>query len=127
MALADEKILKTVEDFIGISEDYEGLDSEVEDVDELVEPLLLTHINLAFATLHQLGVGPEIGFTLTDSNTTWSSFLNNSSLLNMAKEYVCLKTRMGYDPPANSIIADAIRQQISELEWRMNVMSWTGE
>lgn len=127
MALNTTRILETVKNFIGISEDYEGLESNVEESESLVDPILITHINLAFATLHQLGVGPENGFTLDDADTTWDEFMNPCSLLNLAKDYVCMKTKMGYDPPASSSMNETYKQQISELEWRMNVMSWTGE
>lgn len=126
MAINKASILETVEDYIGVSESYDGLDSEVDGTESLVDPILLTNINMAFATLHQLGVGPSNGFTLSSRNTTWDEFMHSCSLRNMAKDYVCLKTKMGYDPPASSSMAEACKQQISELEWRMNVIAWTG-
>lgn len=78
------------------------------------------HINSAFSVLTQLGVGPEAGFYIEDSEAVWSDFVNDSRL-EMIKTYVYLKVKLVFDPPSSSAVMEAINRQISELEWRINV------
>jgi hypothetical protein len=70
--------------------------------------------------LSQLGVGPEDGFYITDSEPTWDDFLAPENQLNMVKTYVFLKVRMMFDPPSTSYLIEAMNQQILEHEWRLN-------
>lgn len=82
---------------------------------------LIININSAFSILHQLGVGPENGFKITGENEVWSDFLGDSNVLEDVKIYVYLKTKLIFDPPANSFLVNAIQDEIKELEWRLNV------
>src|SRR3954462_5194687 len=79
------------------------------------------HINSVFETLRQLGVGPQEGFTVEDSQTTWNTFLEEPRLLNPARQYVFYKVRLAFDPPPTSFHVAAIEKQIAELEFRMTV------
>jgi len=87
-------------------------------------------INGVFMTLHQLGVGPEEGFSITEADTKWSDFSDDKTLIETVKMYVYMKVRMIFDPPASSIVADAFNNQIHELEFRLNVQAernWKNE
>ena len=83
---------------------------------------LIININSALSILHQLGLGPEDGFKITSDSETWSDFLGTDvKTLEDAKIYVYLRTRLTFDPPANSFLVNAIEKDIKELEWRLNV------
>lgn len=104
--MADVKILEDVKQQIGIVPEYTAFDQQ-----------LLMCINSAFATLHQLGVGPEDGFEV-DSDTVWESYISTKRL-NFIKQYVSMKVRVMFDPPTSSFALDALNKQIAEYEWRI--------
>lgn len=81
-------------------------------------------INGEFMTLQQLGIGPEEGFSLDTSNAyskCWTDFFDDPRLIDSVKTFVYMRVRMIFDPPASSVVADAINARISEVEWRLNV------
>jgi hypothetical protein len=84
-------------------------------------------VNSAFSTLTDIGVGPEIGFVIEDATAEWTDFLDVGEdeelkvMLSKAKNYVYLKTRLVFDPPASQFVVAMIQEQIRELEWRLNV------
>jgi hypothetical protein len=111
-------ILTSTKKILGIDDAYTAFDVD-----------LLMHINTVFATLNQLGIGPENGFSIEDSTTTWDTFLGSDLRLNSVKTYVCLRVRMLFDPPSSSYHVEAMNKQIQELEWRISIHregeSWT--
>ena len=102
-----ESILKTVRQSIGPGAQYTVFDND-----------LIIHINAAFSRLCQLGVGPEIPFKITGEDEVWTDFIDDG-YLEEVKQYICLKTRMIFDTPASSTVANAIKEQIDTLEWTM--------
>jgi hypothetical protein len=106
----EESILKSTKKILGIHEDYTEFDLDI-----------MTHINSAFSTLTQLGVGPVDGFAIEDDTVVWSAFVEDLKTKNSVKTYVYLKVRMLFDPPTLSYVITALENQIRELEWRMNV------
>ena len=104
-----DSILTSIKKMLGIIEEDESFDIDI-----------IIHINTAFSTLTQLGVGPKEGFVIRDKTTLWTEFIDDIRLENV-RSYVYLKVRQVFDPPTNSAVLDAISRQISELEWRMNV------
>lgn len=109
----EESILVSIKNLLGLKdESYNVFDSEI-----------IVAINSAISVLTQLGVGPAEGFSIQDSNSTWSELITNDERdsLEMVKTYVYLKTRLVFDPPASSFVLDSMKSQILELEWRMNV------
>jgi hypothetical protein len=106
----NDSILDSTKKAIGLGADYDVFD-----------PDILMHINSVFETLRQLGVGPQEGFTVEDSQTTWNTFLEEPRLLNPARQYVFYKVRLAFDPPPTSFHVAAIEKQIAELEFRMTV------
>ena len=41
----------------------------------------------------------------------------------MVQQYIHLKTKMSFDPPQNSIVGENLKQIITELEWRIRMVS----
>lgn len=107
-----ESILTSIKKLLGITEEYTNFD-----------PDIIMHINTVFMTLNQIGIGPSDGFRIEDKNNTWDEFLGDSKDLDAVKSYMHLKVKILFDPPLNSAVMEAIKQQISELEWRLNVNS----
>ena len=103
-------ILNSVKKVLGLDLDYTPFDQDV-----------IMHINTAFSTLEQLGVGPPEGFQIEDSSAGWEDFAGEDYRYNAVKTYICLRVRMIFDPPSTSFAIDAMQKQISELEWRLNI------
>lgn len=78
-------------------------------------------------TLIQLGVGPKDGFIVSSAADTWDEFLGNSKLLEGAKQYIYIKTRLGFDPPTSSFVVEAMKASATELESRLNMQVDPGE
>ena len=91
--------------------------------DTAFDPELIMHINTVLSKLTQLGVGPESGFQITDASATWEDFIGSDSRLNMVQSYVAMSVRMIFDPPTVGAVAEAYRNTIAELEWRLNVQA----
>lgn len=87
------------------------------------DPDIIMNINAAILTLKQLGVGPQDDvFTVEDETQTYDDFLGEGSKETpYVKMYLFYKTKLVFDPPQSSIVAEAIKQNITETEWRLNV------
>ncbi len=106
----EQSILKSTKNILGLPDDYTVFDLQV-----------LTHINTAFSTLTQLGVGPAAGFMIEDATPVWEDFIGSDLQYNAVKTYVFLRVRFLFDPPQTSYLLTAMANQIQELEWRLNV------
>lgn len=82
---------------------------------------IVMHINTVLSTLNQLGIGPAEGFMIEDAADTWDAFIGNDLRLNPVKTYTYLRVRLLFDPPGTSYAFDSMKEQIRELEWRLNV------
>lgn len=102
-----ESILNSVKSHIGISE-----------TDTHFDPDIIIHINSVFSILKQMGVGPVTTFSIVDDKAIWNEFLDDDDF-NEVKTYMYLKVKMVFDPPTNSNVMNAMKEQISELEWRL--------
>ena len=79
------------------------------------------HINSALATLTQLGVGPKEGFRISDKKSKWTDFVGeNQTLIGFISDFVFLKVKLIFDPPTSSFVVESMKQNLSELEWRIN-------
>jgi hypothetical protein len=105
----EQSILTSTKKILGIAEDYTVFDLDI-----------ITHINSAFSTLTQLGVGPAEGFMIDDAEAVWPDFIVEDFQYNSVKSYVFLKVRQLFDPPQTSYLITAMEKQIQELEWRLN-------
>lgn len=108
--MIEESILISTKKVLGIQEGQEAFDVDV-----------IMHINTAFSTLNQLGIGPDPGFMIEGDSETWDEFVTDIRF-NMIRTYVFLKVSMLFDPPVLGYLVDAKTNQIQELEWRMSVL-----
>lgn len=109
----EQSILKSTKKVLHIAPDDSTFDLDI-----------ATHINSAFSTLNDIGVGPVDGFSIEDEVPTWEDFLpgaENQTQRNQVKTFVFLTARLGFDPPASSYLLDATKKQLEEITWRLNV------
>lgn len=105
-----ESILNSVKKTLNLLADDQSFDQDV-----------ILYINSALSNLNQLGVGPDSGFMITGNTETWETFLGNDPRLNNVKTYVCLTVRMLFDPPTTGFLVTAMKEQLQELAWLINV------
>lgn len=114
----EQSILKSVKKALGIASSDTAFDLDI-----------LMHINTAFATLNQLGVGPEQGLAIEDDTTLWATFYGTDPRWSMVRTYVFLKVRSIFDPPQSGYAVEAVNNQLAELEGRMQIFresqSWS--
>jgi hypothetical protein len=108
----EPSILKSTKKVLGIADEYKAFDLDI-----------ITHINSAFSTLTQLGVGPANGFMIDDESEVWTDFVEDDTDFqwNAIRSYIFLRVRHLFDPPQTSFLIAAAEKQIEELEWRLNV------
>ena len=118
----NDSILTTIKKMLNIGEDDTSFDIDI-----------IMNINSVFAILSQLGVGPSNGyrikdnndlfniFAMLDNNDLWNSYISDDDNLDDVVSYIYLKVKLMFDPPLNGTVMNAHQQQISELEWRLNV------
>lgn len=104
----NSSILLSVKKMLGPSADYDVFDPE-----------LIIYINSVFGTLHQLGVGPEEKFVITGDSELWSDFTTEGEEIEEVKSYIYLRVRLLFDPPSSSFVLSSFKEQIKELEWRL--------
>lgn len=106
-----DSILNSIKKLLNIEESNNDFDAE-----------LIININSVFMILGQLGLHDE-AFRITDSTTKWDSYLDelHSDDLDAVKTYIYLKVKLIFDPPLNSSVMEALKEQIRELEWRLNI------
>lgn len=105
----NNSILTSIKKLLGITKDQTDFDTDI-----------IIHINTALTILNELGVGPEEGFLIEDASATWDNYIVDKRKFDKIKTYIYLKVRLYFDPPQNSTLIESIKQQISELEWRLN-------
>jgi len=110
-----ESILNTTKKSLGITIEDESFDTD-----------LVMHINSALMSVQQLGIGPINGFFITDGDDIWEDLLGDRVDLEGVKLYIALKTRLSFDPPQNSFLVEAIKNQCTELEFRLNIQAEGG-
>lgn len=108
----EKSILTSIKKLLGLDEDYTAFDTDI-----------IIHINTALMVLHQLGVGPEEGFQITNKKDKWDDFIDEDDNLEAVKTYIYLKTKMVFDPPQHGPTEDALKESIKEYEWRLNVQA----
>ena len=107
-------VLNTIKKLLGLDAEDDSFDSDI-----------CIGINSAILTLGQLGLEGNEGFIVTSDEQEWSDYLNDNKLLPMVQQYIHLKTKMSFDPPQNSFVCENLKQIITELEWRIRMVSET--
>lgn len=102
-----DSILDSVKLYLGVPVDVTAFD-----------PDILMSINAIMVVLNQFGIGPSEVYSVSDSSQKWSDFLGEDSIGGI-REYVNMRTRVLFDPPSNNQIMAALKEQISEFEWRI--------
>lgn len=107
----DENILVTIKRLLGIVPSDTSFDD-----------IIVVHINAAFSVLYQLGYSKTSYYIESPSTDTWADAIpSREGELSFIKTYIYLKVRLAFDPPQNSFVTESIKEQIKELEWRINV------
>lgn len=106
-----DSILLSTKNAMGIVPEYDGFNDQ-----------LIMLINASFATLWQLGIGPEDGFDIEDAEPTWSDYIGNSKILKLIIQYVHIDVRLQFDPPSNSFAVQSIKDKLQELIFRIQVL-----
>jgi len=109
-----DSILTSIKKLLGIAEEYVHFDTDI-----------IMHINSVFGTLTQIGVGPSSGFVITDKYAVWNDFIQDEPNFEMLKIYVYQKVKLRFDPPSSSAHLQALKESISETEWRLNIAAET--
>lgn len=104
-----DSILTSIKKLLGIDASYTHFDADI-----------ILQINSAFSALTQLGVGPLEGFSIEDSSSTWSQFIDDPRL-NFAKTYVQIKVKLAFDPPSSAALIESYNKQLDEITWRLTV------
>jgi len=107
----NESILTTIKTMLGFPED-----AEIPFTTEIV-----THINSAFATLTQLGLGPTTGFSISGPEQVWGDIIPADMNLENVKQYIFLKTKVLFDSPASGGALETMKEQIKECEFRIQI------
>lgn len=107
MAAKKDSILNTVKEAMGIVPQYDVFDKQ-----------LIVYINSVFATLHQLGYGPEEGFSIEGQNEEWDDLIT-SKRFNFIKNYVIAKVHLMFDPPTSSVAVEQLNKEVDQYEWRI--------
>ena len=84
------------------------------------DPILL-HLNGVIFTTKQIGLDPIITTRITDSSTTWEQLYGPDCDVFVVENYIGLKVKELFDPPTNSSTMEALRRNIDQYEWRINV------
>ena len=100
-AARSSSILNSIKKLLGGAPLDDGFDQDIRD-----------NINAEFLTLHQLGVGPENGFSIDGPETTWADYTTDPLLQDAVRQFVYLRVRMIFDPPASSVVAESINDRI---------------
>jgi len=106
-----ESILDTIKPMVGV---------EVENTS--FDVVLIPFINSALSVITQLGVGPVGGFRIIDKTKTWAELLGTRTDLDIVITNIYCRVRLWFDPPTNSFLVTALKDQVVETDWRIE--SW---
>lgn len=109
----DSVILEDIKRMLGIAPSTTEFDIDI-----------VSAINSAFFTLYQLGIGLHEPFVV-EEDTDWSE-LDTTVPKQALRNYIYLKVKTVFDPPSSSFVAEAMRDRISELEFRLNIQADNG-
>lgn len=118
----EQSILTSTKKVVHIGDDDPSFDHDI-----------ITHINSAFSTLHQLGIGPPDGFVIDGDEEEWEDFIPVSAPViperetarSLVKSFVYLFVRQLFDPPTTSYALGAMEKQMEQFTWRLSVMRET--
>ena len=106
----DESILTSIKESLNIVESDTSFDKDI-----------IMLINSAFMTIMQEWHGVDHAFVLQDATQKWSDFLGDDVDYEGLKTFISLKVKLIFDPPTNSSVLQAMKDEIKDLEWRMYI------
>lgn len=107
----NDNILNSVKKMCNVAEDDPSFDQD-----------LILYINSALMTIMQEWHGMDHAFRVEDGSETWDDMLGIVDTdFEGVKELVGLKVRMVFDPPSNSSVMQALKEEIQNLEWRLYI------
>ena len=90
---------------------------DVDEFDASFDGQLIPLINTYLFRSAQLGVGRK-GFCVTGEGETWDEFIpENSDQFAAVKNYIGLRVKLVFDPPDNTGLFTALKEEARELEW----------
>lgn len=104
----NDSILESVKRICNISPEDNSFDSE-----------LIIFINSALMTIFQEWHGEDHAIRIEDGTETWNDLLEEDIDYEAVKELVGLKVKLVFDPPSNSAVLQATKDEIANLEWRL--------
>ena len=110
-----DSILETLRKLSGLSPEDDSFDLDI-----------MTHAETIFNVVSHLGYDPPAAFPEDLTGATWAMYLGNRTDLHMIKTYICLRTKLMFDPPTNATVVNLMKEEIRELEWRINNKVDTG-
>ena len=109
----EESILTSIKQMLGIEEDDTDFDLEI-----------IAHINAAFSTLWQIGIGPKDGYELKDKSETWDEYTTSINMLSSIKLYVADRVKLVWDSSTSpSFVVTEVRKDMEEHYWRLSIMA----
>lgn len=105
-----DSILDSIKKMLGISSDYTQFDEE-----------LIIFINSAINSLAQINSRISSSSKITTRSDNWDAIFGDAVDLEFAKEYIYLKVREIFDPPASSFALNALKECAEELAWRLSI------
>lgn len=110
MTKEKDSILDSVKRLLGIDPYNTDFDTNI-----------ILFINSALASLVQMGIGPEDGYSITSNSETWSDFLgeDKGSKMSFITNYIYSKVKLAFDPPANTNAYNALKEIGNEAEFRL--------
>lgn len=106
----DDSILATIKHMLGVTDEVTAFDEQI-----------AAHINATFMTLRQLQViDPDGYFTIHGESESWRDLIDDVRLADPVRDFIYLRVRLLFDPPASSVVADAYNSRLAEVEWRLN-------
>jgi len=107
----EESILKTIKPMLGVSVSDTSFDMDI-----------IVLINSSLAVLNQNGIGVT-DYEIIGDTEVWADLLGETTLkLTPIKTFVFLYVKLIFDPPTNSSILEALKQQKEETLWRLEIM-----
>lgn len=106
----EDSILITIKKKLGLDKEYDAFDTDV-----------ITNINTSLMILHQLGVGPKTGFRVRGTGETWTDFIGDRVDLEGIVDFIYIRARIVFDPPSSAAALQALKDEVRELEFRLNV------
>lgn len=80
-------------------------------------------INSIFNQLGHLCTDLNDEFQISGASTDWSEYSTNPKLIDMVKVVVMMKTKLAFDPPANSVLIQNYKDIIAENEFRLHSLA----